>query len=181
MSKREDLNIHEAHERAEHVHSDVALAPISFTMAILAVLAALVSSLGHRAHNEVLLSQTQVNFYKAELVRLGTQKHADEVLIELLAIVNTPQAGETREKVKREIQMFAHEEESTNAEESRLEEERAHYKKKSNRLDLGELFLETSLVLCSITLLTKQRPYWFAGIASGVIGVGLAIFAFLLV
>jgi hypothetical protein len=35
------------------------------------------------------------------------------------------------------------------------------------------------LVLCSIAVLTKQASFWYAGIASGVIGALIAISAFL--
>src|SRR5262249_33244517 len=159
---REKLKVHEAHEHAETVHSDRALAPVSLTMAILAVIAAAISSMGHRAHNEVLLTQTQANFQKAELVGIGTQKHADAVLIEMLTVLSdASHSAELREKMDREIQRYEHEEEQAKTEEKRLEEERSYYRKKANRLDLGELLCETALVLCSITLLTRQRPYWF--------------------
>jgi hypothetical protein len=66
MSETDALKIHEAHEHAELAHADKTLAPVALTMAILAVLVAAVSLLGHRAHNEVLLAQTQANFQKAE-------------------------------------------------------------------------------------------------------------------
>ena len=181
MPSREDLNIHEAHQHAEHVHSDRTLAPVSLTMAILAVLAALISSLGHRAHSEVLLSQTQANFHKAELVGISTQKHADSVLIEMLAVLNnTSKPDELREKMNREIEDYRQREEEAKAEELHLEAERSYFKTRANRLDLAELLIETALVLCSITLLTKQRVYWFAGISAGCLGLAFTVFAFLI-
>ncbi len=42
---------------------------------------------------------------------------------------------------------------------------------RANRYDLGETLLEMGLVICSITLLTKRRHYWIAGIVLGVAGV----------
>ena len=47
---------------------------------------------------------------------------------------------------------------------------------RANRYDLGETLLEVGLVICSITLLTKRRTYWLAGIAFGAAGIALTIF-----
>ena len=51
---------------------------------------------------------------------------------------------------------------------------------RANRYDLGETLLEVGLVICSITLLTKRRHYWLAGIAFGAAGVVLTILGFIL-
>ena len=52
-----------------------------------------------------------------------------------------------------------------------LEEQVDLFEHRANRYDLGETLLEVGLVICSITLLTKRRHYWFAGIVFGVAGV----------
>ena len=53
--------ISELHEHAEEAHHDPGLAPVTITMAILAVLVAAVSLLGHRAHTEELLNQSRAS------------------------------------------------------------------------------------------------------------------------
>src|SRR3977135_1585292 len=101
MSERDALKIHEAQEYAELAHVEKALAPVSLSMAILAVLTAAISLLGHRANTEVVLAQTRANFQKAELVGKATQQHADEVLINILIVLNpqnTSQATALKEK-----------------------------------------------------------------------------------
>jgi hypothetical protein len=182
MSATEDLKIHEAHERAELAHVEKALAPVSMTMAILAVLTAAISLLGHRAHTEVLLSQTRANFQKAELVGKATQQHADEVLMQMLRVVTPANAAEAialREKLEREIGLYGRELTAVAGEEQRLEKESQHARGKANRLDVAELFCEMALVLCSITLLTRQRPYWFGGIVAGSLSLIISLTAFL--
>lgn len=182
MSETGDLTIHEAHERAELAYVEKGLAPVSLTMAILAVLVAAISLLGHRAHTEVLLSQTRANFQKAELVGKATQQHADAVLIEMLGVLNpqnTAQAAALKEKFKREMERYARDQEHAGAEERRLEVESNSARRKANRLDVGELFCEMALVLSSITLLTRQRPFWFGGIVAGALGLGVSVTAFL--
>lgn len=183
MPEREALNINEAHERAEIAHKDRTLALVSLTMAILAVAVAAISLLGHRAHNEVLLSQMRANFQKAELVGKATQRHADAVLIEMVGVLNpqnTIQASALKERFNREMEHYANEQEQVGAEEQRLETESQLARRKANRFDMGELFCEMALVLCSITLLTRQRTFWLAGIGAGAAGLVLASSAFLI-
>ncbi|HEV7473225.1 MAG TPA: DUF4337 domain-containing protein [Pyrinomonadaceae bacterium] len=182
MPESDRLKINEAHEYAELVQVEKALAPVSLTMAILAVLVAAISLLGHRAHTEVLLSQTRANFQKADLVGKATQQHADEVLIDLLSALaptNVAQAAALREKLNRQVEQYAKELETVSVEEGRLESESQHARRKANCLDVAELFCEMALVLCSITLLTRQRAYWFVGILAGALGLVISVGAFL--
>lgn len=182
MPEKEGFNIHEAHEHAELVHSDRTLAPVSLTMAILAVSVAAISLLGHRAHNEVLLSQMRANFQKAELVGKATQQHADTVLIELIGVLapqSTSKSAALKEKFSSEVRRYANEQDEVRAEEHRLEFESEAARRKANRFDIGELFCEMALVLSSITLLTRQRTFWYGGIAAGAVGLIVAVSAFL--
>lgn len=181
MPESEAHKFKEAHEYAELVHVEKALAPVSLTMAILAVLVAAISLLGHRAHSEVLLTQTRANFQKAELVGKATQQHADEILIDMLGAlrpVNAAQSAALNEKLTGEIEQYAKAQQRASLEELRLESESQHDKRKANRLDVAELFCELALVLCSITLLTRQRAYWFAGTLAGALGLVLSLTAF---
>jgi Domain of unknown function (DUF4337) len=72
-------------------------------------------------------------------------------------------ADALRDKSEEEV------EESKKFEES---SELAHHR--SNCFDLGELGIELALVLCSIAVLTKMKPFWLIGMLVGVIGVAVA-------
>ena len=69
----ESEELSELHEHAEHAKHDPTLAPISLTMAILAVLVAVVTLLGHRAHTEEVVLQAQSSdqwaYYQAKNIR----------------------------------------------------------------------------------------------------------------
>src|SRR4030095_8972493 len=122
MSERESLKIHEAQERAESVHASRFLAPVALTMAVLAVLAAAISTLGHRAHNEVLLLQTRANFQKAELVGKEKQQQAEAVLIEHYCIGSQNAVStELKNKITREVERYASEGELVKAAQHELE------------------------------------------------------------
>jgi len=49
-----------------------------------------------------------------------------------------------------------------------------------DRFDAGEALLEIGLVICSMTLLTKKKIFWFSGMAIAGVGVAIACTAFLL-
>lgn len=173
MSEQDAFKIHEAHEHAELARSDRMLVPVTLTMTILAVALGALSMLGHRAHNEVLLAHTLANFQKAELVGNKTREHADALLLDLLEALtpaNTSQAVALKEKLKIEMKSDADQEGQDRAEGQRLEVESQRTRMRANRFDLGELSCELALVLSSITLLTRDRRFWLAGILAGVAG-----------
>ena len=65
--------LNELQEHAERTKHDPSLAPVSITMAILAVLVAIVSLLGHRAATEAVLNQSRASdqwaYYQAKNIR----------------------------------------------------------------------------------------------------------------
>ena len=127
------------------------------------------------------MSQTRANFQKAELVGNTTQQHSDALLVELLGALShqdNSQLTALRSKFSREMERYATAQEQGSGEERRLEIERQHARRQANRFDVGELFCEMALVLCSITLLTRRRAFWFAGLVAGVLGLAMAATGF---
>ena len=49
---------------------------------------------------------------------------------------------------------------------------------RGNRYDRAEIFLQIAVVFCSITLLTKARAFFFAGLGLSVLGTLLGAWAF---
>jgi hypothetical protein len=58
--------------------------------------------------------------------------------------------------------------------ERRLEESHAVHRR-VDRYDLGELCVEFALVLCSVAVLTRQKPFWLSGIFFGVAGAAVVL------
>lgn len=173
----------ELQEEAEKGRENRSLAPISLTMAILAVFVAVVSLLGHRAHTEELLFQArasdQWSYYQAKNIR----RHSYEMAEDLLALVefkDKAQADKVRESYHQQAAQYTKEQAEIEALATDLEKESALAQRKANRFDLGEVFLEVGLVITSISLLTRKRLYWLLGIASGIAGLASAATGFLL-
>lgn len=54
------------------------------------------------------------------------------------------------------------------------------FERKADRYDGAELFLEISIVLCSVALLAENRMYWKLSFISTVVGVAMALWGVLL-
>src|SRR5437762_1760788 len=86
---------HELHEHIEHGAHDPAMAPVSLTMAILAVLVAVVSLLGHRMHTEEVVKQTQANDQWSYYQGKDTRLHMDEELIGVTGFLSSTDASKS--------------------------------------------------------------------------------------
>ena len=168
----EELN--ELHEHAEHAREHPDLAPITLTMAVLAVMVATVSLLGHRTHTEEIILQNQVTdkwaYYQAKNIRL----HTDELFADLAGMVASKDAdvaAKFQEKVRAEVVLYKEDKKKLEAEGHELEGEFALTNRKANRFDLGEVFLEIALVITSITLLSGRRIFWHLGLLLATAGV----------
>ncbi len=170
--------LQELQEHAEHAKDNPDLAPISLTMAIVAVLVATVTLLGHRAHTEEVVLQNKVSdqwaFYQAKNIR----RHTDELFADIASVISSKNAEQTdklREKYSAEAERYRDEQKDLDAEARKLEQETQQERKRADRFDLAEVFLEIALVITSITLLSGRRLFWHVGIVMACLGIGVAV------
>jgi hypothetical protein len=171
----------ELKEHAEHAMENPRLAPVSVTMAILAVLVAVVTLLGHRAHTEEVVLQAKSSdqwaYYQAKNIR----RHEDEIFADLTSVQPSTDAatlGKLREKYSGEAARYKDDQKEIEDKARELEAEVAGERNRADRFDLAEVFLEVGLVITSITLLSGRRVFWLAGILFGLIGILLAATGF---
>jgi ABC-type proline/glycine betaine transport system ATPase subunit len=80
-----------------------------------------------------------------------------------------------RDKSAQDADRYKHEKADIQDEARKLEGEVAMERKRADRYDLAEVFLEIGLVITSITLLSGRRIFWHLGIVFSVLGVAAAI------
>jgi len=176
----EGIGLPESH----HGHEDHPLVlPVSITISIMAVFVAGVSLLGHRAHTEALRLETQAasrwTQYQAKSVRLHEAQGFSDV-VRLLAPQNKEMGEQLKEKYAKEVEHYEGDKVDVSKEAKNLEEERDLTVREADRFDGGEALLEIGLVICSITLLTKRKGFWFGGVLIGALGSALAVTGFFL-
>jgi Domain of unknown function (DUF4337) len=171
------------HEEPEGHKMHPLTIPVSVTISILAVLGAIVMLLGHRAHTEELLLQAKATdqwaYYQAKNIRLHEMQAVADML-GVLAPADKEKAAVMHEKYVKEAERYEKDKNEISDKAKELEAERDLVSRRADRFDGGEVFLEMGLVICSMTLLTKKRFFWFSGIAIGALGVILAATGFLL-
>ena len=168
---------HELHEHVEHGAHNPEMAPVSLTMAILAVLVAVVSLLGHRTHTEEVVMQTKANDQWAYFQGKDTRLHTDQKLLGLAGFVSTSDPTKVAAwlaSTMAEAEIYDKQKDDIQAEARKLESEATIARRRADRFDLGEVFLEIALVITSITLLSGRKMFWWLGMASGLVGVLVA-------
>jgi len=171
MSAGEELN--ELRERAEAAVERKGLAPVSLTMAVVAVLVATISLLGHRAHTEEIILQNKTTdqwaYYQAKNLRRNNLEALNDVLGALDG--KNEKAEQVQKRFESDIERYRDEQKEIQKEAHDLETELRLETRRANRFDLGEVFLEIALVVTSITLLTGRKLYWVLGMVFAVVGI----------
>ena len=182
------MNLEELKEGTQHAqHSGQK--EIGLTMAIVAVLLAMATLLGHRAHTEEVVIQGDRNTQWVNFDTKRMQRILHEDFASLSASLPGAQekAAEFKEKARLEREGEPAREgtpakEGTDKIRERAQELDAEMKvmqRRANLYDSAELFLEISIVLCSISLLTSAKSYWKASFFTTAAGIGVALWGML--
>jgi len=171
-----------AKEAAEEARERKHLAPVSLTIAVLAVFVAIVSLLGHRAHTEEILLQTKATdtwaYYQAKGVRARNLEALDE-LLQAIDSKNEEKANKADHDFQAGAIAYHDDQKKLYDEAKELERELTKQTVRADIFDLAEVFLEIALVVTSITLLTGNRKYWHSGMTLGCVGIVVAATGFL--
>jgi hypothetical protein len=169
-------------ENAERGAKEPAMAPVTVTMAILPVLVAAATLLGHRAHTEEMLLQTrtadQWSYYQAkEIRRRNLELFLDEVGV--FAVQDPAHAAAVKEKYSKEVERYTGELKDIQTEARNHESELKIEEARADRYDLSEVLLEVGLVITSMTLMTRKKMFWIAGILFSLCGIAAGVGAWM--
>jgi hypothetical protein len=176
-------DIEELHERAEQGAADARLASVTVSMAILAVFVAAVSLMGERIHANEVLAQSKAADQWAQYQAKVIRERSYEVFLDQLDVFtlqNPARADEVRKKYKSEIDRYTSESKDIQTQANSTEATVATLDRRSNWFDFSDVLLEASLVICSITLLTQKRWYWYFGLLGAASGIVVAVVGLLI-
>jgi cell fate (sporulation/competence/biofilm development) regulator YmcA (YheA/YmcA/DUF963 family) len=144
---------------------------------------AIATLFGHRAATEELYLQTkatdQWSFYQAKNMRLHAMQSVAD-LLDTLEPVQKEKAEMVREKYLQEAERYRQEMDGIGEQAKEFEKERELVGRREDRFDASEVVLEIALIICSLTLLTRKKFFWYSGIALGAVGLGVMVSGFLL-
>jgi uncharacterized protein YhaN len=174
----------ELHEHAEAGSHDPQLRRVSVSMAVIAVLVAAAGLLSHRAHTAAILKQAEASDQWAYMQAKNIRMHTYTLFADLLDLA--PPAGAEGEKRQAKREAYTKQAEKykddvaeINKEATNLEHERDIAEHRADRYDGGEVLLEISLVLASLTLLTRNNVYWAISLALAIAGSVIVATGFL--
>ena len=181
MSEGTEHHIEQA-EHAQHAAHHPFDKRVAMTMAIVAAALAAVTLLSHRAHADFLAKKTeesdQWSYYQSKKNR-GYMYEADAALVKALS-KDAPESDAGKKVAEQEAE-WKKKAEKYEKDADKIQDEANHIKheghvahQSGNFFDLGELGIELALILCSIAVLTKRKPFWIAGILIGLVGLAVA-------
>jgi Domain of unknown function (DUF4337) len=174
----------ELQERAEHGAKTEEHRPVAFSMSLMAVLVAVTTVLGHRAHTQAILYQNkatdQWNEYQAKKIRANNTALVSDLLT--VVTISDKDAAQKIAQSYSDHQKKWNDDLKENSDSAKeLEEQVEGAEKRALRFDLSEALLEIGLVITSVTLLTHKLSYWYFGMvfsAAGIISAASAFFHF---
>jgi hypothetical protein len=180
------MNVDELKEGAEHAHES-GQNKIGLTMAIVAVLLAVATLLGHRAHTEEVVIQGERNTQWVNFDTKRAQRTMHDDFAILSGSIAPDKVAEFKEKARIEREGEPAKEGATAKEGTEKIREKAQEldaemkvtQKRANFYDASELFLEFSIVLCSIALVAGMKSFWQVSFVSSAIGLGLMLWGLL--
>ena len=168
----------EIQEQAEHAHHS-GQKNIGLTTSIVAVLLAIATLLGHRAHTEEILLRTEANdkwsYSQAKKIRA----HVYEADAQLAKLSGEPGKEVAAEMAKKSA-LYDGQAEEIQKEARQIEAEQKLVTRRADYFNLSELFLEISIIFCSIALLTEMKIFWKVSFVTTLAGVVIVVAGFLL-
>jgi hypothetical protein len=144
---------------------------VAASMAILAAFLAVVSVLGHIMTTEELLIQQkasdQWSYYQAKSIR----RYQSEVARDLFAGMKL---GDQSAAYQKNSEKYRKDDEEIQTEAQGLEQESHLRGRQALGFHFGEVFLEFSIVLASLAILTKRHFLWYSSMLSGAVGAVVA-------
>jgi hypothetical protein len=169
-------------KEANEERTGESLKTISLAISILAVFVAMVTVLGHRSHTRAILMQSraadQWNQYQSKKIRMDDLS-STVVVLGTQPTIDAAKTAATIADFKIHIDKWEHELPEEEAIAHAYEAAGEHAESQADRYDLGEALLQISVVLSSVTLFTRNRTYFFLGLAIGAAGLITAASALL--
>jgi hypothetical protein len=183
------MNPEELQETSEKAHSKGEKI-IGLTTAITAVLLAIATLLGHRAHTEEITLQgdrnTQWVNYDTKTIRASVYESDSKLATLMPGGKETADAFSEKAKAEREGEPERNGKPARQGADKvreKAQELDAEFKlthRRADYYDSSELFLEISIVLCAIALLAEAKIYWQLSFITTAIGIGVALWGWFL-
>ena len=177
----DEFEIPETPEATENRHER----RVGLIIAVIAVVLAIVTHLGNETNNEKIVAHVDASdrfaFFQAKKQRITEfELQSDLIRLEFDRLSPAAQGDATRR-----LEEYGKKVESLKEESAKIQEEGHHLLEESQELhgkatfiELGEIALQISIVLCSITILTEQHLFARMGMGAALLGALLSAYGY---
>ena len=156
---------------------------VAVTIAIVAVVMAIISNRGDDAKTDALLKTTQAANRWGYFQAKGIKEYTYDVQARVLAVadhsgVESTERAALIKEFEAKVKRYEDEKVTIMAEAKELEKEAESAIAINNRCDQASLFMQLAVVACSVAILAHLTVFWWGGIAVAIIGIGLGISSF---
>ncbi|KER10669.1 MAG: hypothetical protein HY22_02250 [[Candidatus Thermochlorobacteriaceae] bacterium GBChlB] len=159
---------------------------VGLVISIIAIVLAINTALGNKSDNDEILARVQESNtwarYQAKKIR-STQTELTRDLVQVQMLHQTPDENAASEKLIKTytatIERYEQENKDIASDANAYKVAGDKAERQGNLHDIGDIFLQIAIVLCSISVLTDQSIFYRVGIGFGLIGVAIGGYAFL--
>jgi hypothetical protein len=169
-------------EKARSRHERI----VGLIIAAIAVILAIVSSAAIQSHSNEILAHVdasdQYSFYQAKRQRFAALELASDnadLYKDRLSPAEAQREADLAVKYLKEMQRLGEESKAIQAKGDEWMKEAARLERKSRILDVAEIALQISIVLCSITIVTEQRLFALMGSVTAIVGLAVGLWGML--
>jgi hypothetical protein len=160
---------------------------VGLIIAAIAVVLAIVSAIGHQTHSDEILAHVdaadQYAFFQAKKERgfdLGLSADAIKLSVDRFSPANQTQATQLLANYARQQEKLDDDGREIQTKGKEFMDEATRLSAKARVLDVGEIALQISIVLCSITILTEQRLFVLMGVITAGVGIVISLWGIVL-
>ena len=157
---------------------------VAMTIAILAVMLAVLQNKGDNSRTDAILKTNEASNKWSHYQTKSLKQNLCETEARLIALLpsaaDAALRADTIAKATAEAKRYNSEKEEIKVEAEKLAAAADHNSKINDRCDSGALGMQIAIVLCSVAILSRWRPFWMVGIMLGIIGSVIGATAFLM-
>jgi Domain of unknown function (DUF4337) len=156
---------------------------IAISIAVMAVILSVISNHSDDAKTEAIIKTNEAankwGYFQAKSIK----QHVHEDTLASLAVLNASALDQAKlnqltEKMRAENKRYEDERKEIKSEAEALEKEATQKLRVNNRGDLGSLLLQIAIVMASIAILGRWKPFWLIGVLLGLVGAGIGLSGF---
>ena len=143
---------------------------VAVSIAIFAIILSFIQNAGDNGTAQQIVKTSEASNQWAYFQAKSIKGSLVNIESDLLARLSSTDQKEALDRLKAESARYDTEKAEIKAKAEALTKDADEGAAIDNRADLASLFLQISIVICSIAILAKSHPFWWAGVAVGVIG-----------